>query len=158
MRKTMRMVCGTFLAATMAFGSSTQASEPGNNTFTFNSTQLAGDYEVLANTSGLGLPGLLTGSLSAGDIDYVVVSCANRFKPHMDDIQLGGSPWGGNLPGDYDIRVYDPDTGNLIASSTASGTAAEIVNMSAFNRPTVVVKVNWYSGPSGNYQLRVDCS
>lgn len=159
MKKTMRMVSGMFLAATVVLGGSTQASEPANNSFSFNSTQLAGDYEILAATNSTFVPGTLTGSLSSSsDVDYVVVSCASRFKPHMDDIRLGGSPLGGALPGDFDIRVYDPDTGNQIASGTAGGTTEEIVNLSAFNRPTVVVKIYWFTGPTGNYQLRVDCS
>jgi hypothetical protein len=135
MTKTMRMVSGTFLAATVVlggFGGSTQASEPANDSFSFSSSQLAGDYEILAGTSGNYIPGTLIGSLSSSaDVDYVVVSCANRSNAHMDDIQLGGAPWGGALPGDFDIRVYDPDTGNQIASGTAGGTAAEVVNMSA---------------------------
>jgi hypothetical protein len=160
MQRTMRVVFGAMLTAALVVGgsSATMASEPGNNTFTFNSSQLAGDYELLAGTNSGLIAGINIGSInSTSDVDYMVVTCANHFLPKIDDIRLGGVPLGGNLPGDFDIYVYDPDSGNQIGSGVLGGTSSETVNISALNRGTVVVKVVYYTGSIGQYQVRVDC-
>jgi hypothetical protein len=161
MNRTTRMVSGVVLAATLVIGESesTMASEPGNNTFTPNSSQLSGDWEVLAGTNGSFIAGTMTGSLpNHTDVDYILVSCASRFKPNMDDIRLGGSPLGGALPGDFDIFVMDPDSSTAIASGQLGGTSPEVVNLQGFGRHSVVVKIIHFAGGFGNYQLRVDCS
>lgn len=161
MNRTTRLVSGVLLAATLVIGGSetTLASEPGNNTFTPNSTQLSGDWEILSGTGGSFIAGTMIGSLpNHSDVDYILVTCASRFKPNMDDIRLGGAPLGGALPGDFDIHVMDPDSSAVIASGTFGGTTPEVVNLVGFGRHSVVVKIFHFSGGFGNYQLRVDCS
>ena len=160
MNRTKRTVVGTLVAAALVIGSSeaTRASEPGNNTFTPNSVQLAGDWEVLASTSTSFSAGILNGDLaSTTDVDYILVSCTAPTLPKIDDVKLGGVPLGGNLPGDFDIYVYAPESGAFLASGTLGGTSPETVSLSAFNRNTVVVKVIYFAGSLGSYRVRVDC-
>jgi hypothetical protein len=156
----MRTVFGTLVAATLVIGGSetTMASEPGNNSFTFNSTQDAGDFEALISTSTSLSAGTWNGSMdSSSDVDYIVVSCASTMYPKIDDVRLGGVPLGGNLPGDYDIYVYAPESGAFLGSGVLGGTSPETVNLHAFGRNTVVVKIILYTGATGSYRVRVDC-
>src|SRR5689334_13885181 len=91
MNRTLRMMCGALAAATVVIGGShaTMASEPANNSFTFSSSQYAGDFESLIVTGSASFSeGLLSGSLSSSsDVDYIVVSCTVPSVPIVDDIQ-----------------------------------------------------------------------
>jgi hypothetical protein len=153
---------GAILVA-MSFISSatpTSASEPGNNSFTFSSIQLAGDYEVLISTSSA-VQAIKTGTMNSNsDVDYVVVTCGNRLESHIQYIRLGDTVSAmapATMPGDYDIYIYDPSSSTAIASGTNGGTVAESIDLSGTPRNTIIAKVIRYDGALGNYGLRVDC-
>jgi hypothetical protein len=152
---------GTFCIGVFLLASSsvTMASEPGNNNFTPNSSQLTGDWESLIATNSGFIYGLTTGTMnSSTDVDYVVVTCASPSKPHIQDIKLGDTVSGsGALPGDYDLYIYYPTSSTAVASGTLGGTSPENVDVSALGRSTLIAKVIYFAGTLGNYGLRVDC-
>jgi len=160
MKRALRHGVAGLLTTAILGISGAMASEPGNNSYTPNTVALMGDWEVMVDTGAGHSFGVKPGSLSSTtDVDYILVTCGSQSRQHIQSIQLGGDSATASqpLPGDFDIYLYDPNSSSAFASSTLAGTNAESIDLTSSHRNTVVAKIVWFTGATGNYYLRPTC-
>lgn len=144
-----RLTAGLLLAAALTSTHMGFALEPQNNTAPWAWPQSRGDATIY-NADGLssGWGDSFEDINSSSDVDYFLVMCTGR---KITSVGIGFTQ-----AGDLDIQVFDP-AGSLLGSSQGV-TSSESVNVSAFNKQAVVLKVYGYLGATGPYGLGIGCS
>jgi hypothetical protein len=145
-----RWLAGLFVAGMLMAPAAGNAMEPQNDAAPWKWSALTGDTTMYSSDQ----PSRWTWwwweeVASSSDVDHVLLTCNGRTVLAAG-IQFYHSK------GDLDIYVYDI-AGNLLGSS--QGVAdTERVDVRAFGKQAVVVKVYGYNGATGRFGPQVDCS
>jgi hypothetical protein len=141
---------GSALAAGLVLASSqASAMEPDNNTIPagvyFGNPEL---YQWNAEATGEWAGQT---PITAGDVDYVVVSCSG-LRPVA---RLGIRIYPFYNGPDLDIQIYDMN-GTFLGSSTGTG-ALENFPTTAFGKQALIMKVYGFAGATGTYDVMAWC-
>jgi hypothetical protein len=141
-------VASALTLSVLAANQRAEASEPDNNTPPVG--RFSGNVEVYqnneANTSGWGGSAI---SITKGDTDYVVLSCAGLRPVKHVGITLE------NASADLDIRVYDMN-GTYLGGSFGTG-STELVTVQSYGKQAVIMQVYGYNNAYGSYSADVYC-
>lgn len=142
--------CVGALVLSLAVPSVGHAMEPGNDTAPWKSFSRALDVTLYdSDVSGRPWSWWWYENISSNsDVDHVLVSCYGRTVQSAG-IELRPAN------GDLDIYVYDM-AGNLLGSS-GGVTERESVDVRAFGKQQVVIRVYGYNGSTGIFTPQVTC-
>lgn len=158
LKKKLGILCSAAIALAMALAPSASfAGEPTNNTkpWYVGSTAYNGDASVYTSMQDNVAWGV-NESMTAGDVDYLVVSCGNVGAGYVGNVKSVRVSFT-HAQGDIDMKVYRLD-GTLIGQSTSTANL-EILDVSAQKAGAVVVMVYGYLGAAnaGGYSVTQVC-
>ena len=139
-----RIGAGVLAAAVLAAAPSSWALEPENDSAPWTWHEQKGDTTATSGTY-FGYEQISTTS----DVDYIVATCGDT---HMKWISIDFT----HATGDIDMAVYDL-AGNWLGSGTGV-TDTERVELGAFGKQAVALRVYGYNGSQNPYSISVFCS
>lgn len=136
------------MAAVLAVAPSTWAMEPENNSAPWTWHVLKGDATIYSPSTSASYFGYEQIS-GASDVDYIVATCGNT---NIKWVSIDFT----HATGDIDMIVHDL-AGNSLGSSTGI-TNTERVELAAFGKQAVALRVYGYNGAQNSYNISVFCS